>query len=99
MINAEEAQKLMPKGLSREEKYLERQMKKMERHIIWRAKHNFSNYLCYICDYPDKVYQCLREQNFNVECYRKEGIITISWRKENMKNIIGDKDNETQKYI
>lgn len=85
MINAEEIQKLMPKGLSREEKYLERQMKKMERHIIRRAKRNFSNYLCYIWDYPDKVYQCLREQNFNVEYDRKEGIITISWRKEKEK--------------
>jgi len=82
MINIEEVQNLMPKGPSREEKYLERQMKKIERHIIWRAKHNFSNYLCYIYDYPDKVYQCLIEQNFNVECDKFNGVVEISWEKE-----------------
>ena len=64
-FNREYICSLMPQ-ISKEEKQINKQWKKIQNEIISRAKRGYNTYCCYYWHYEEKIWKLLRENGFQV---------------------------------
>ena len=78
-FNREYVCSIMPDSLLKEEQQITKQWKKIQKEIIWRAKRGFHTYNCWYGHYDDKIYDLLKQNNFQVNTDWASGQVEVRW--------------------